>query len=63
MDRAVDSLAGDAADETQRFMAELPPSAGEAATAPILGPRLHTDLCKRAYAGEPGALRWNGRQA
>lgn len=44
MDRAVDSLAGDAADETQRFMAELPPSAGEAATAPILGPRLHTDL-------------------
>ena len=44
MDRAVGGLADEAADETQRFMAELSPSAGEAATAPILGPRLHTDL-------------------
>ncbi|PKQ04354.1 MAG: hypothetical protein CVT71_02505, partial [Alphaproteobacteria bacterium HGW-Alphaproteobacteria-10] len=44
MDRAIGGLADEATDETQRFMAELTPSAGEGATAPILGPRLHTDL-------------------
>ncbi|WP_421866198.1 PAS domain-containing protein [Parvibaculum sp.] len=43
-DRADAAHTADKADETQRFMDAMAPSAGEHATAPILGTRMHTDL-------------------
>lgn len=43
-DQARAALAMDKADEAQRFMDSMAPSAGECASAPILGTRVHTDL-------------------
>ncbi|MAU59596.1 PAS domain-containing protein [Parvibaculum sp.] len=41
---AATALVSECADETQHFIASMPPSEGEHATAPILGTRMHTDL-------------------